>query len=123
MLSLLSNPLVKFILPYALAFAAVFGVYTYAHHTGYTKAKSECHDAALRSEVKARELQIENLKKQLDDTQTALTEAQGKKQIIIKKVIEAKQVVQNEVKDDTSCDVGTNVIGMLNNIRASNNNK
>lgn len=108
--------------PYVICLSVgVFG-YNYVYDKGYNAAKAQCNAAVIQSTVDAQTIQINNLKKQLSDEQIALQHAQTKKQIVIKKVIQAKQVVDHEVQDIPSCDVDAAVIGVLNGARATTGN-
>jgi hypothetical protein len=110
------------ILPYGLAVAvAIFG-YTYVYNKGYNAAQAKCNAAALQSQIDAQNILINNLKRQVIDEQAVLTVALNKKQVIVKKITEAKQVVHNNVKDDSNCNINADVIRVLNNARQTTGN-
>ena len=110
------------LMPYGIALLiGVFG-YNYVYDKGYNAAKVQCNAAAIQSTVDAQTIQINNLKKQLSDEQSALQAAQAKKQIVIERVVQAKQVVDHEVQNIPSCDVDTTVIGVLNGARSTTSN-
>lgn len=108
--------------PYGIALLIGVLGYNYVYDKGYNAAKSQCNAAVIQSTVDAQTIQINNLKKQLSDEQTALAAAQTKKQIIVQKVIQAKQVIDHEVQDIPSCDVDATVIGVLNGARTTTSN-
>jgi hypothetical protein len=110
------------LLPYGLAVAAVVLGYNYIYDKGYSAAQVKCNAAALQSRIDAQDILINNLKKQVSDEQIVLTDAQDKKQVVIKKIIEAKQVVDNNVKDNSSCDINADVISVLNHTRQTTGN-
>jgi len=100
--------------PYGIALLIGVLGYNYVYDKGYNAAKAQCNAAVIQSTVDAQTIQINNLKKQLSDEQTALAAAQ--------KVIQAKQVVDHEVQDIPSCDVDATVIGVLNGARTTTSN-
>lgn len=108
--------------PYGISLLIGVLGYNYVYDKGYNAAKAQCNAAVIQSTVDAQTIQINNLKKQLSDEQTALAAAQTKKQIVIQKVIQAKQVIDHEVQDIPSCDVDATVIGVLNGTRAAASN-
>jgi hypothetical protein len=107
----------------AVAVLAAIGLYFYAYHLGYVSAQKICHDQQLQALIDAKNIELNNLKKQLDAAQPAINTNNNKRIIVVRRVIQAKQVVNNEVKDNTSCDLGADVVGVLNNVRAANSNK
>lgn len=97
----------------------LFAGYNYVYKSGYDKAKKECTVDALNQTIVAKDIQIANLQKQLTDIQVVTENNQTKKQVIVKKIIIAKQVVQNEVKDNSVCNIGFDVIRVLNDARST----
>ena len=103
----------------------LYGGYNYVYQSGYAKAKKECAVDALNATIETKNIEIANLQKQLTDTQIVITSNQTKKQVIVKKIIVAKQVIQNEVKNVSVCNLDYDVIRVLNNARSptSSNHK
>jgi len=100
-------------------FLGLLGVYLYSHYKGYEEASSECQTSTLQSEIDAKNIEINNLQKQIDDGTQTISDLNDKKNKVITIVKKVQTVIQNEVKDNPSCDVPSDVISMFNETRAS----
>jgi len=92
------------------------GLYLYGHHKGYTEANDLCSHAADQATIHARDLQIEDLKKQIEAgkvTTKKVDDDHAKNQT---KVDQAKTDVEKTVKPtDTGIDQKT--IDTINAVR------
>jgi microcystin degradation protein MlrC len=114
-----NNPLVKALMPYIVGLLAVVAVYFYGHHQGYNQAKKLCNEAAYKSQVAAQQIELNNLKAQLEGTQKALDVEKQAEAIVAQNANKAKQVVIEHVTDNAVCDVPVDVISSLNALRST----
>ena len=75
-----------------------------------------------QAQVVALQAEVANQQKQLADTQSALIATQAEKQKVVMKVIQAKEVVNNNVKENVNCNIGNDLISVLNAERATTGN-
>jgi uncharacterized coiled-coil protein SlyX len=117
------SPIFLKLLPYIAVITTVlsgaFYLYHHGYDTGFAKAKKQCDTANLEAQIAAQGSQIKNLEDQLVDTQIALDTATGKKIYIIKRIAKDRQVIIHEVSTNPSCNLGVDVVQLLNNARST----
>jgi hypothetical protein len=86
----------------------------------------KCHgerEAKLKSELEAKTIELNNLKKQVENSSTVVTKVEEKKDKQIVVVKRAKEVVQHEIKNNIDCNATDDTIRVLNSVRKTNTNK
>lgn len=106
-------------LPWILGGGALLGAIAYVYSLGYSTAEHKCNAAIYQAQVVALQAEVANEQKQLTDTQAALAATQALKQKVVTKVIQAKEVVNQDVKENPVCNINPNVIELLNAERAT----
>ena len=108
--------------PWIVGGGALIGVLAYVYSFGYSTAEHKCNAAIYQAQVVALQAEVANQQKQLADTQSALIATQAEKQKVVMKVIQAKEVVNNNVKENVNCNIGNDLISVLNAERATTGN-
>jgi hypothetical protein len=82
------------------------------------------HEAKLQAQLDAKTIELDNMKKQVENTNKVVTQVEEKKEKQIVIVTKAKEVVQHEIKYvNTDCSITDDTISVLNNVRKANTNK
>jgi len=117
-LSFFNSKLFKTLLPYIIGAVVIAILFFTGYNMGYKAANSQCKAAEYARELKAEQLQAENLKKQVEGDKIViaqLTAQKDKIQVVTQDVI---KTVTKLVPDNRACDIHSDVIDQINKARS-----
>jgi hypothetical protein len=100
----------------------LWAAYTHVYNLGYSKAASECQAKAVAAQLTAETQKYNDLNSQYIAAQKEINTTSTEKQAQTVKAKKVIEVINHEIKDNVSCNLDANAIGVLNSIRTGNSN-
>ena len=117
-LNFFNSKLFKTLLPFIIGDVVAGALFLTGYNMGSTSANRQCKAAEYAREVKALQLQADNLKKQHDADQIVIAQLTAQKtkiQVVTQDVI---KTVTKLVPDNRACDIHNDVIDQINKARS-----
>lgn len=115
------SPFLKKVLPYGIAIVVTAGALAYTYHLGYSNATNLCKERQNQAQVQADSQQLKNLQSQIVQMQQIIQQTTTEKEQQQIQINHYKQAIDNEVHTNPSCNIGSNVIQLLNRARSAGN--